>query len=150
LDDLPAANVSRLRALGVVKEGMTHVVIAFGEGEQKRLIGVAHMKFPNGGSWSFFRCPNCGGRARVLRLYGERPMCRACCLRNGARYRIAGGSPAERAEARAGRIENLRARLDGGPARLNPRPGRTLDRRGALEFSLRRALFATRQGLLTK
>jgi hypothetical protein len=108
------------------------------------------MKFPNGGSWSFFRCPNCGGRARVLRLYGERPMCRACCLRNGARYRIAGGSSAERAEARAQRIERLSKLLEGGPAPLYPRPGRTLDRRGALEFSLRRAVIATRQGLLTK
>jgi hypothetical protein len=113
--------------LGVVKEGMMHVIIPFGEGEQKRLIGVAHMKFSNGGSWSFFRCPNCGPRARVLRLYGERPMCGACCLRNGARYRIAGGSPAERGETRARRIENLRALLDGGPARLHPRSGSSID-----------------------
>jgi hypothetical protein len=149
-DDLASANVSRLRALGVVKEGMTQVVIAFPDGVD-RVIGIRHTRFPNGGGWSFFVCPRCGGRARILRLYdGKRPMCRACCLRNGARYRIAGGSPAERAEARAQRIEKLRARLEGGPARLNPRPGRTLDRKGALEFSLRRALIATRQGLLAK
>ena len=148
LDDLPAANVSRLRALGVIKEGMSHVIVPFGEGEQKRLIGVAHMKFRNGGLWSFLRCPNCGRRARTLRLYGKRLMCRACCLRNGVRYRIAGGSPAERAEARALRIERLHKLLEGAPARLSPRPGRTLDRRTSLELSLRRALITARQDLL--
>jgi hypothetical protein len=75
-------------------------------------------------------------------------MCRGCCLREGIRYRIAGGSVAERAEARARRIEKLRARLTGGPARQHPRPGRTLDRRGSLEMSLRRAIVAARQDLL--
>jgi hypothetical protein len=64
------------------------------------------------------------------------------------RYRIAAGSPVERAEARAQRVERLSKLLNGRPARLNPRSGRTLDRRGALELSLRRALVATRQDLL--
>ena len=30
--------------------------------------GLSLVRFPNGGSWSFFVCP-CGRRARILRLY---------------------------------------------------------------------------------
>jgi hypothetical protein len=43
------------------------------------------------------------------------------------------------------RIARLRERLSGGPARLKPRPGRTLDRRWRLEQALRRALIAERR-----
>jgi len=43
---------------------------------------------------------------------------------------------------RSGQIE--RQRLDGGPARARPRPGRRLDRRRRLEQALRRALIADR------
>jgi hypothetical protein len=35
MDDLPAANVSRVRALGVVKEGMPHVIIPFDEASRR-------------------------------------------------------------------------------------------------------------------
>jgi hypothetical protein len=148
-DDLPSVSISPLRAAGRVTPDMEWINIALGEGDNalKRLVRVTHVSFRNGGSWSFFVCPACGRLARVLRLH-ERPICRRCCLREGIRYRIAGGSPAERAAARVRRIEKLRARLAGGPARLYPRPGRTLDRRGSLEVSLRRAMVAARQDLL--
>ena len=148
-DDLPSVSISPLRAAGRVTTDMEWIDIAFGAGNDalRRRVRVTHVSFQNGGSWSFFVCPACGALARVLRLH-ERPMCRRCCLREGIRYRIAGGSPAERAVARAKRIEKLRARLTGGPARLHPRPGRTLDRRGSLEVSLRRAMVAARQDLL--
>jgi hypothetical protein len=45
---------------------------------------------------------------------------------------------------RAGRIERLQERLDGMPARLRPRPGRTMDRRDRTERALRRALIVER------
>jgi hypothetical protein len=41
-------------------------------------------------------------------------------------------------------IERLRERLSGGPARVKPRPGRTLDRRWRVGQALRRALIAER------
>jgi hypothetical protein len=138
-----------LRAEGVVTSDSTRVVVAFGEGENapKREVPVMRQAFSNGGSWTWYVCPICGGLARVLRLH-ERPMCRRCCRRQGLRYRCERGSLAERAEARAVRIEKLRELLTGGPARLCPRRGRVLDRRGSLEVSLRRALIAARQGVL--
>lgn len=148
-DDLPAVSISRLRAAGVVTPDMARVEIAFGKGDDvlRRVVGLWHRRFSNTGGWSLFVCPNCSRRARVLRLNGK-PMCRRCLLREGVPYRIAGGSPAERAEARVKRIERLRKLLEGGPARLHGRPGRGLDRRGALEMSLRRAQIAARQDLL--
>jgi hypothetical protein len=48
---------------------------------------------------------------------------------------------------RSKRIERLRQRPNGGPARARPRPGRTLDRRRRLEQALRRALIADRSAL---
>lgn len=138
-----------MRAEGVVTSDSTRVVVAFGEGENalKKDVRVKRQTFPNGGWWAWYVCPVCGNLARVLRLH-ERPMCRRCCRREGLRYRSERGSGAERAEARAARIEKLRKLLVGGPARLRPRPGRVLDRRGSLEMSLRRALIATRQDVL--
>src|SRR5271166_5752852 len=100
-DDLPSVSISPLRTACVVTADMEWVVVAFGEGDSalKRRVGVTHLSFRNGGGWSFFVCPVCGSRARILKLH-ERPMCRRCLLRRGIPYRIAGGSPAERAEAR--------------------------------------------------
>jgi hypothetical protein len=97
-DLLTAPSISLLRASGAVTADMGSVIVTFGEGENalKREVRVTHHQFPNGGSWSFFVCPTCGQHARVLKLH-ERPMCRRCLLREGIRYRIAGGSPDERA-----------------------------------------------------
>jgi hypothetical protein len=132
--------VSRLRASGVITADSTSVTIAFGEGAAaiQRQVGVTHRKFPNGGSWSFFVCP-CGRRARTLRLHGDgRVVCRYCCgLTDRPKF-----SPIS--------IERLKAKLYGGPARLNPREGRTIDRRKQLEASLKRALIATRSRSLAK
>jgi hypothetical protein len=66
----------------------------------------------------------------------------------GARYRSASGSPVERDAARVARLQKLRELLDGGPARLRPRRGRSLDRRRELTLSLRRAMIRQRQALL--
>ena len=74
-------------------------------------------------------------------------MCSYCC---GNFPRIAYGSPDEREAARERRIERLRKLIDGGPARLNPRPGRSLDRRRWLTLSLRRAKIVKRWEVLRR
>jgi hypothetical protein len=56
-DELVSVGVSRLKAMGVTRLEDRQTLIPFGE--QTKLIGVAHTKFPNGGSWSYFRCPKC-------------------------------------------------------------------------------------------
>ena len=76
----------------------------------------------------------------MLKLY-ERIACWRC-TRSGSPprrllYRVQQGDKAQR-------IERLRQRLGGGPARVKPRPGRTLDRRWRTEQALRRALIAER------
>ena len=76
------------------------------------------------------------------------PQCRKCLKRSGVQFRIAYGTRAERAEARARRIEKLRAKLSGGPLRVHPRGDRDLERRRPLELSLRRAMVVSRLGLL--
>jgi hypothetical protein len=148
-DDLPSVSISPMRASGIVTPDVEWVVVAFGEGDSalKRRVRVTHHKFPNGGSWSFFVCPVCERPARVLKLHG-RPMCRRCCLREGIGYRVSSGSPLERDVARLARLQKLRELLDGGPARLHPRPGRRLDRRWSLTVSWRRGMIRERQALL--
>jgi hypothetical protein len=61
-DELVSVSVSRLRASGAIRLEDRHGIIAFGD--KQKLVGVAHTKFPNGGSWSFFICPRCGGRKK--------------------------------------------------------------------------------------
>ena len=108
-----------------------------------REVGLWHLRFPNGGGWSFFLCPSCGRRARVLKLF-EKIGCRRCtCSGSSSRplpWRIDLGD-------RTLQIERLRQRLSGVPARVKPRPGRTLDRRWRTEQALRRALIAERSRL---
>jgi hypothetical protein len=148
-DDLLEVSVSGLRASGAIAADATSVVIAFGQGDNalRREVRVVHRMFPNGGSWSLFICPTCGRRVRKLKLH-EKVMCWRCCVQGGLGYRISDGSAAERAEARARRTERLQAQLGGGPLRLRPRPGRVMDRRGALELRLRRARIVCRLSVL--
>jgi hypothetical protein len=146
LESLPVSpSVSRLRAEGKITADMTSVWIGFGAIELKREVRLTHRRFPNGGSWSFFLCPRCQRRVRRLRLNDGRPMCSYCC---GNFHRISYGSPEQRSAAREQRIENLCKLIDRGPARLNPRPGRVLDRRMWLTFSLRRAKIVKRWEVL--
>ena len=126
--DHPTVGVSRLRASGAIKPDSTSIEV-FG-----RPVGVVHRQFPNGGSWSFFIAPCCGRRVRTLRLIDDRILCWRC---DGFGHRT-----------HRDRIERLRERLYGGPARLNSRPGRTIERRHQLEASLRRALIVERRKAL--
>jgi hypothetical protein len=144
-DDLFTVSSPRLRAMGVIRPEAASAMVAFGDGDDAftREIKTWHRKWV-----SLFICPWCGGKARILRLFDGAPRCRNCLCRAGIQFRIAYGTPAERAEARTRRIEKLQAKLNGGPLRLHPRKGRGVERRRALELSLRRAQVVERLGLL--
>jgi hypothetical protein len=146
-DDLLAVNSARLRALGVIRPDASSAVVRFGDGADAlvREVWVWHRQFRNGRGISLFLCPLCGRKAQLLKLYDGRPQCRNCLKRRGVQFRIAYGTREERAEARAKRIEKLRAKLAGGPLRLD---GRGIARRRELEFSLRRALIRERERFL--
>jgi hypothetical protein len=146
-DQLVSVGVSRLKATGAIRLEDQWARIPFGE--QTKLIGVAHTKFPNGGSWSYFVCPQCGRRARKLWLVDDAPRCRLCLEKLGVRYRAAYGfGRTERLRGRDRRVDRLQAMLEGGPMRFKPVPpnwgNRRLDRRNRLTWALQQARIATR------
>jgi hypothetical protein len=140
-DDLPSVRVSRLRALGEITAASTSTIVRLGEFEFS--VGLVLRKFGNGGSWSLFRCPQCEHWVQVLWLLEGRPVCRLCCDARGVGRRAWSMSVRQRAETR---VSQLLARLNSAtPARLYPRPGRTMDRRVRLENSLRIAQLTLRR-----
>jgi hypothetical protein len=146
-DELISLTASRLRATGAIRLEDRHGVVAFGD--KQKLVGVAHTKFPNGGSWSYFRCPKCGARSKKLWLLDDAPRCRLCLEKLGVRYRAAYGfGRTERLRERDRRVDRLQAMLEGGPMRFKPVPpnwgDRRLDRRNRLTWALQRARIATR------
>jgi hypothetical protein len=146
-DELVDVAVSRLKATGAIRLEDQWAHIPFGE--QTKLIGVAHTRFPNGGSWSYFLCPKCGGRAKKLWLVDDAPRCRLCLEKLGVRNRAAYGfGRTERLRERDRRVDKLQAMLEGGPMRFKPVPpnwgNRRLDRRNGLTAALQRARIATR------
>ena len=150
-DELVSVSVSRLRASGAIRLEDQWARIPFGE--QTKLIGVAHTKFPNGGSWSYFRCPKCGARKKKLWLVDDAPRCRLCLEKLGVRYRAAYGfGRTERLRERDRRVDRLQAMLEGGPMRFKPVPpnwgNRRVDRRYLLTAALQRARIATRLALI--
>jgi hypothetical protein len=150
-DELVSVGVSRLKATGAIRLEDRHGIIAFGD--KQKLVGVAHTKFPNGGSWSYFVCPRCGGRKKKLWLVDDAPRCLSCCWSLGVRYRSAYGfGRTERLRERDRRVDRLQAMLEGGPMRFKPVPpnwgNRRLDRRDRLTAALQRARIATRLALI--
>jgi hypothetical protein len=146
-DELVGVSVSRLRASGAIRLEDRQGIIAFGD--KQKLVGVAHTKFPNGGSWSYFRCPKCGARSRKLWLVDDAPHCRRCLEKLGVRNRAAYGfGRTERLRERDRRVDRLQAMLEGGTMRFNPVPpnwgNRRLDRRNRLTWALHQARIATR------
>jgi hypothetical protein len=139
-DDVPSVSITKLVASGVVRKDMSYICVEL-KGF-RRNVGLVRRDFPNGGWWLHFICNNCRRRARVLRLCTRGIACWRCA---GLPHRVQYLSKSERA---AQRVERLEALLSGGPARLHPRPGRTLDRRRSLQLSLKRAQVAAREGLL--
>jgi hypothetical protein len=147
-DELVGIKASTLKASDVIKLSDQQVIVAFPDGKQK-LIGVAHTVFKNGGSWSYFRCPKCGGRKKKLWLVDDAPRCRLCLEKFGVRYRSAYAfGQTARLRERDRRVDRLQAMLEGGPLRLKPVPAnwgnRRLDRRIRLTWALQRARLVTR------
>jgi hypothetical protein len=133
-DELVSLTASRLRATGAIRLEDRHGVIAFGD--KQRLVGLAHTKFPNGGSWSYFVCPGCRRRAKRLWLVDDAPRCRLCLEKLGVRYRSAYGF---------GRSERLQERdryLD----RVHTR--RLRGRKRRLTMTMRRSMVTCRLALL--
>jgi hypothetical protein len=150
-DQLVSLTASRLKATGAIRLEDRHGVVAFGD--KQKLVGVAHTVFENGGSWSYFICPRCGGRKKKLWLVDDAPRCLGCCWSIGVRYRSAYGfGRAERVRERDRRVDRLQAMLEGGPMRFKPVPpnwgDRRLDRRNRLTWALQQARIATRLALI--
>ena len=141
-EDLLSVSVSRLRAEGFIRTDDTCAVVRFVDSDAPcapRLefsIALSLRRFRNGGNWSFFCCPRCGRCARRLWLLDGQPSCYWCCEALGVRGRAANLPRSQRAVHRQRRVLAL---FDGPPARLHPRPGRTMDRREQLDRSLRRS-----------
>ena len=129
-DELLSLAASRLRATGAIRLEDRHGIIAFGD--KQKLVGVAHTKFPNGGSWSYFICPRCGGGKKKLWLVDDAPRCLSCCWSLGVRYRSAYGF---------GRAERLRER-DRYVDRVQDR--RLRGRRRRLTGTMRRSMIVCR------
>jgi hypothetical protein len=133
-DDLPSVSVSRLRASGAITAEMTRTTIGLADVEVE--VGLSLQKFPNGGSWSLFRCPSCGRKARTLRLLEGCVVCWRCCV-SAVSLRADGAR--RRAEHR---IPKLRAKLESAESlRLKPHLWGTMERRSRLEAALRLAEF---------
>ena len=134
--ELVTLAASRLKATGAIRLEDRHGIIAFGDedhGEKRcKCVGVAHTKFPNGGSWSYFVCPRCGGRKKKLWLVDDAPRCVSCCWSLGVRYRSAYGF---------GRSERLRER-DRYVDRVQDR--RLRGRKRRLTMTMRRSMITCR------
>ena len=129
-DELLSLTASRLKASGAIRLEDRHGIIAFGD--EQKLLGVAHTIFKNGGSWSFFVCPRCGGRKKKLWLVDDAPRCLSCCWSLGIRYRSAYGF---------GRSERLRER-DRYVDRVQAR--RLRGRKRRLTMTMRRSMITCR------
>jgi hypothetical protein len=143
IDDLPLVRVSALVAHGYVARGAVTALVRFGDDGVEYEVGVRMRQFPNGGFWARFVCPRCDGGSQRLRLLDGQPACGKCIRASGLIYR----SQSVRTERRHLLTSPPRIALLNGdkPARINPRPGRKLDRRANLEAKLRRSVIVARQ-----
>jgi hypothetical protein len=143
IDDFPFLSASRMRALGEIRPDMKTATVQFPAGDVSFVVALTHLRFPNGGGWSFFVCP-CGRKCRTLRLYEGGLACRSCLKARGLRHRVELFSHASKRTAYTA-PRRLARLTSSSPARLHPRPGRVLDRRANLEFALRRSRIVARK-----
>jgi hypothetical protein len=143
IEDLPLVRVSTLVANGYIGRDAMTALIRFGDDGVEYVIGVRVRCFRNGGFWAMLVCPRCDGGAQRLRLLDDKPACGKCVRASGLRYRV---------ESTAAKDRHLLTvpervdRLNGDkPARVNPRPGRRLDRRAPIEAALKRSLLLARR-----
>jgi hypothetical protein len=122
LDEFLCVKIPRLRAMGVVQLDAPQAIIQVGD--RRKLIGLAHVRFRNGGSWSLFRCPQCARRANRLWLVEDRPLCAKCCNGLNIWHRTKWGfGRRERLKAKDKVLDELTAKLEATtPLRFNPAP----------------------------
>jgi hypothetical protein len=143
IEDLPLVRVSTLVASGYVRRDAETALVRFGDESVEYAVGVRLRRFRNGGFWAMLVCPRCGGGAQRLRLLDGRPACGKCVRASGLRYRVESSAAKDRHLLTA--PERI-ARLNGSrPARVNPRPGRSLDRRAPIKAALKRSLLVARR-----
>jgi hypothetical protein len=150
-DEFQSVRVSRLRANGTIDPSKLRALIPFPDGSTK-LINTAHVRFPNGGGWSLFRCPKCDRRATLLYLIGKSPRCTICCQALNIRHRsaYAFGRHARRM-AKDRQLDLTIAKLETTePLRLRPAPAswrgktRTISRSRDLSLSMRKRMVELR------
>jgi hypothetical protein len=142
IEDLPLVRVSTLVANGHIKRDAVTALIRFGDDGVEYGVGVRMRPFRNGGFWAMLVRPRCGGGAQRLRLLDDRPACGKCVRASGLRYRVESTAAKDRHLLTA---PDRIAKLNGDkPARVNPRPGRRLDRRASIEAALKRSLLVAR------
>jgi hypothetical protein len=153
-DEFERIRVSRFRAQGVIDPAKREALIPMGG--KTRLMGVAHTRFPNGGGFSYFRCPRCARRAATLYLVEDAPLCVKCCgamnIQLRARY---GFGRSERRRAADRRLDEIIAKVETSePLRLNQtsktRRGRALIllNSRSLLARMRRSMIVLRLGQL--
>ena len=146
-DEFECVKIPRLRATGVVQFDAPYAIIQVGD--RQKLVGLAHVRFRNGGSWSLFRCATCARRANRLWLIEDRPLCRHCCEGIGIVHRSKWGfGRRERLRTRDQKLDGLIAKLDAtkGPLRFNPAPGSVRRRRWASARAQEHDRAAARRG----
>ena len=149
-DEFANLHISRFRATGVVDPTKRYALIPVGV-RQKR-IGTAHVRFPNGGGYSYFRCPRCDRLAGVLYLIDDAPRCVRCCAAIGITYRTRMGfGRSERLQARDQALDRLIAKVETSERlRFKPAPAnwggkcQLVYRSRSLTWSMRRRLIELR------
>jgi hypothetical protein len=123
LDQFERVRVSRFRATGVIDPSKTQALIPF-PGSKEKLIGMAHVRFPNGGGWSYFVCPACAKLAQTLYSIDDAPLCWRCCDKLNIRHRGKWGmGREERIRAADLHLDQIIGKLESGERlRLKPVP----------------------------
>ena len=151
-DELPTVRASRLRASRHIRPNDTSTEIYFPDAPDDALqtvftVGVQHVRFPNGGSWSYLVCPTCGRRGKTLRLYQSTPRCQPCLSAAGLRPRVQLIRTHLRLAHHAPRILAL---LNSPTPVRKTRPHRWLERRDRLEARLNRHIIVAREHAITE
>jgi hypothetical protein len=122
-DEFQSVRVSRFRAMGVIDPAKRQAVIPFPDGTTK-LIGTGHVRFPNGGGWSYFVCPKCAKLAVTLYLIDDAPRCTQCCDAMNIKYAAAYGFGRDsRRKAQDKRLDELIAKVESSERlKLKPAP----------------------------
>jgi hypothetical protein len=122
-DEFESVRVSRFRATGVIDPAKRTALIPFPNGKTK-LIYTAHTRLKYGGGWSYFVCPKCAKRARVLYLIDDAPRCVRCCDAMNIKHAASYGFGREtRRRAQDKRLDQLIAKLEtNARLRLKPHP----------------------------